>query len=152
VQEALELMGLTKSANRYVKEYSGGMIRRLEILQAMLHRPRVLFLDEPTSGLDPVARKIVWQHLQQAQKNYGITIVMTTHDMEEADVLCDRVAIMDLGKVVIVDTPATLKESLGSQATLGDVFIHYTGDILDENSRETYHAVKQQRKVLRRRG
>lgn len=151
VMEALDLMGLSNAAHRFVKEYSGGMIRRLEIVQAMLHHPRVLFLDEPTSGLDPAARKVVWDHLIRAHNNFDITIFLTTHDMEEADVLCERIAIMDLGKVVIVDKPTTLKATLGKKATLGDVFIHYTGSHLESMGRETYDSIKRQRKTDSRR-
>jgi ABC-2 type transport system ATP-binding protein len=152
VQEALELMGLTDSADRYVKEYSGGMIRRLEIVQAMLNRPTVLFLDEPTSGLDPVARQVVWHHLKQAHQNYNMTIVLTTHDMEEADLLCDRIAIMNHGAVAVTGSPASLKATLGPNATLADVFIHYTGDQLEANSREDYYEIKRQRKDAWKRG
>jgi ABC-2 type transport system ATP-binding protein len=147
VQEALDLMGLTNVAHRYVKEYSGGMIRRLEIVQAMLHRPHILFLDEPTSGLDPVARKIVWKHLIQAHNNYNITVVLTTHDMEEADYLCHRIGIMNRGKIVIIDSPETLKNNLGPQSTLNDVFIHYTGNDLELENRERYHEISRQRQI-----
>jgi ABC-2 type transport system ATP-binding protein len=87
-------MGLEDSGDKMVRQYSGGMIRRLEIAQSMLHRPRVLFLDEPTVGLDPSARRTVWDHIQQLCTRYGTTILLTTHMMEEADVVCGRVAIM----------------------------------------------------------
>jgi ABC-2 type transport system ATP-binding protein len=94
----------------------------------MLHRPRVLFLDEPTIGLDPVARKAVWEHLQRLRDEFGTTIFLTTHYMDEADGLCDRVAIMHLGKVVALGTPSELKSSIGGNGvTLDDVFAHYTG-------------------------
>ncbi len=152
VQEALTLMGLTEVAHRYVREYSGGMIRRLEIVQAMLHHPRILFLDEPTSGLDPVARKTVWEHLIQAHTQYDITIMLTTHDMEEADFLCHKIGIMNQGKIVIVDTPKTLKSNLGLQGTLNDVFIHYTGNNLELENRERYHDISTQRETDHKRG
>src|SRR5581483_8139872 len=99
IQDALAFMGLASAANKLVREYSGGMIRRLEIAQSMLHRPRVLFLDEPTVGLDPVAREVVWEHVQQLRAEYGATIVLTTHYMDEADHLCDRVAILHDGRL-----------------------------------------------------
>jgi ABC-2 type transport system ATP-binding protein len=83
-------MGLTDAADQLVREYSGGMIRRLEIAQSTLHRPRVLFLDEPTVGLDPLARKAVWDHIEQLRGKYGTTIILTTHYMEEAETLCRR--------------------------------------------------------------
>jgi ABC-2 type transport system ATP-binding protein len=130
-----------------VREYSGGMIRRLEIAQSMLHRPRMLFLDEPTVGLDPLARKSVWDRIALLRSEYGTTILLTTHLMEEADHLCSRVAIMDHGKVVVMGTPAELKASISGpriprgdvaedatfeDATLDDVFIYYTGGQLHE--------------------
>jgi ABC-2 type transport system ATP-binding protein len=128
INDALDFMGLAQVGDKLVRNYSGGMIRRLEIAQAMLHRPRVLFLDEPTIGLDPVARKVVWEHLQRLRAEYGTTIFLTTHYMDEADGLCDRVAIMHLGKVVAIGTPSELKASLGGNGiTLDDVFAHYTG-------------------------
>ena len=127
VQEALDFMGLTEVADRLVRNYSGGMIRRLEIAQSMLHRPKVLFLDEPTVGLDPIARGAVWAHIEKLRDNYGTTLLLTTHYMEEADALCTRVAIMHLGKVVAIGTPRALKSSVGPVATLNDVFAHYAG-------------------------
>jgi len=140
IQDALALMGLEDAADRLVRTYSGGMIRRLEIAQSILHHPPVLFLDEPTVGLDPLARGAVWELMQQLQKNYDMTILLTTHFMEEADSLCDRIAIMDQGQVVAIDTPIALKASLNKeQATLDDVFIHYTGNQLETggNYRDT---------------
>src|SRR5579885_3247350 len=122
VRDSLEFMGLSDASERLVKQYSGGMIRRLEIAQSMLHRPRVLFLDEPTVGLDPLARKAVWERIEQLRSNYGTTIFVTTHLMEEADSLCNRVAIMHRGKVAVVGTPEDLKASIGlAEATLDDV-------------------------------
>lgn len=141
IHEALAFMGLSDAAHKLVREYSGGMIRRLEIAQSMLHQPRVLFLDEPTVGLDPVARKAVWEHIQQLRSEHGMTILMTTHYMEEADSLCDRVAIMHLGKIAALGTPADLKASIGKEgATLDDVFAYYTGSALESggNYRDTW--------------
>jgi ABC-2 type transport system ATP-binding protein len=132
VRAALAFMGLAEAADKLVREYSGGMIRRLEIAQSMLHRPRVLFLDEPTIGLDPLGRHAVWQHIAQLRADYGTTIFLTTHLMEEADSLCSRVAIMHLGKVAAIGAPAELKAALGGNGvTLDDVFVHYAGDTLD---------------------
>ncbi len=128
IHASLDFMGLGQVGDKLVRNYSGGMIRRLEVAQAMLHRPRLLFLDEPTVGLDPVARKAVWDHIQRLRTEYGTTILLTTHYMEEADGLCSRVAIMHLGKVVAIGTPQELKASIGGgEATLDDVFAHYTG-------------------------
>lgn len=142
IEASLEFMGLTDASNKLVKEYSGGMIRRLEIAQSMLHRPKILFLDEPTIGLDPVGRKAVWDHIQRLRADYGMTIFVTTHYMEEADKLCSRVAIMHLGKLAVIGEPDRLKASLNIEdATLEDVFTHYTGGALErggEGYREAY--------------
>lgn len=140
VREALAFMGLQEAGDRLVRTYSGGMIRRLEIAQSILHHPPLLFLDEPTVGLDPLARIAVWDLIRQLRQNYGTTIVLTTHFMEEADQLCDRVAIMHQGKIIVMGSPAELKASLNKpDATLDDVFIHYTGDLLETggNYRDT---------------
>jgi ABC-2 type transport system ATP-binding protein len=151
VAEALEFMGLTEAADKLVREFSGGMIRRLEVAQSMLHRPQVLFLDEPTTGLDPVARRAVWDLIGQLRRNYGTTILLTTHLMEEADKLCDRVAIMSRGVVAAVGSPAALKASLHRRgATLDDVFIHVTGGQLDTGG--TYRETSRARRVARRLG
>jgi ABC-2 type transport system ATP-binding protein len=143
VRTALAFMGLGDAGDKLVRNYSGGMIRRLEIAQSMLHAPRVLFLDEPTVGLDPVARKNVWDRLRELQHEFGTTIVLTTHYMDEADSLCGRVAIMHLGKVAALGTPQELKRSVGGdEATLDDVFAFYTGTALEAggNYRETARA------------
>ena len=128
VREALAFMGLDGVADKLVREYSGGMIRRLEIAQSTLHRPRVLFLDEPTVGMDPRARQAVWGYIGQLHDTYGTTIFMTTHYMEEADHLCSRIGIMQAGKLAALGTPQELKSAIGQDdATLDDVFIHYSG-------------------------
>ena len=132
IDESLEFMGLSDASDKLVRDYSGGMIRRLEIAQSMLHHPKVLFLDEPTIGLDPVGRKAVWDHIQKLRTDFGTTIFLTTHYMEEADKLCSRAAIMHLGKLAVIGSPAALKASLEDpEATLDDVFVHYTGGTLD---------------------
>jgi ABC-2 type transport system ATP-binding protein len=155
VREVLAFMGLAEAADKLVRTYSGGMIRRLEVAQAMLHRPYVLFLDEPTVGLDPVARKAVWGHLAQLRAETGMTMFLTTHYMEEADSLCHRVAIMHHGKVVAIGTPADLKEAVGGErglasATLDDVFMHYTGDALESGG--SYRDTSRTRRTARRLG
>jgi ABC-2 type transport system ATP-binding protein len=140
IYEILEYMGLQDAAKRLVRTYSGGMIRKLEVAQSILHQPQILFLDEPTVGLDPIARTQVWQLVQQLCADYGTTIFLTTHFLEEADSLCDRVVIMQGGQVVTTGAPSDLKASLGKpNATLDDVFIHYTGDQLTSgvNYRDT---------------
>ena len=150
IHDALEFMGLSEFADKMVREYSGGMIRRLEVAESMLHRPRLLFLDEPTVGLDPIARKTVWDHIQRLRSDYGTTILLTTHYMEEADELCDRVAIMHLGKIAAVGTPAELKASVGEGATLDDVFVHYSGYEVDSGG--NWREVSSVRRVARRLG
>lgn len=132
ILDALEFMGLTVAANVLVHNYSGGMIRRLEIAQSMLHRPAVLFLDEPTIGLDPVARHTVWEHLRELRNRFGTTILMTTHDMEEADRLCEYIVIMHRGQAVARGSPESLKKQVGPEADLDDVFVHFVGGTVED--------------------
>lgn len=146
IDEVLGFMNLSDVKNQLVRSYSGGMIRRLEIAQALVHQPSVLFLDEPTVGLDPAARKMLWKHIQSLNKQIGTTILMTTHDMDEADALCDIVALMHLGRIVVMDTPHNLKAALGPKATLDDVFILHTGSSLKEIG--DYQHVKQTRATI----
>ncbi len=132
----LEEVQLTDKAKSYVENLSGGQRQRFSIAAAMVNQPRVLFLDEPTTGLDPQARRNLWELIQQI-KEKGITVVLTTHYMDEAELLCDRIAIMDNGKIVTINTPENLvKELIGrgfkkkqrvEQANLEDVFIDLTG-------------------------
>jgi ABC-2 type transport system ATP-binding protein len=151
IRDVLEFMGLVEVAHRLVRNYSGGMIRKLEIAQSILHRPQIMFLDEPTVGLDPVARKQVWNLVQELRENYGTTIFLTTHFLEEADILCNRVAIMNRGKVIATGSPTDLKAALEKpNATLDDVFIHYTGDELA--SGVSYHDTAKTRRNARRLG
>jgi ABC-2 type transport system ATP-binding protein len=113
IDEVLTLVELTDKAATPVDKYSGGMKRRLEIARGLTHRPKVLFLDEPTLGLDAQTRRHIWEYVRKLNKDAGVTIILTTHYMEEADFLCDRVAIMDHGTFVALDTPARLKDTLG---------------------------------------
>src|SRR5512143_2804462 len=113
IDEVLALVELTDKAATPVDKYSGGMKRRLEIARGLTHRPKVLFLDEPTLGLDAQTRRHIWEYVRKLNKDGGVTIILTTHYMEEADFLCDRVAIMDHGRFVALDTPARLKDMLG---------------------------------------
>jgi ABC-2 type transport system ATP-binding protein len=112
VSELLELVDLTKWRGAQTKTLSGGMRRRLEIARGLVHSPRIFFLDEPTTGLDPVSRVAVWEMLTNIKKNRNLTILITTHYMDEADRLCDRIAIVDHGKLVALDTPPALKASV----------------------------------------
>jgi len=131
IAELLEAVELTQWADKPVKNLSGGMRRRVEIARGLVHEPKVLFLDEPTTGLDPVSRTAAWIMLQRIKAQRDLTVLLTTHYMDEADKLCDRIAIVDHGKLVVLDTPAKLKASIPSEhperTTLDDVFVHYTG-------------------------
>jgi ABC-2 type transport system ATP-binding protein len=122
-QRITVLLGLVELNDRrddIVKTFSGGMRRRLEIARGLLHHPAVLFLDEPTLGLDPQTRNHLWQYIATLAKEKGITIILTTHYMEEADRLCDRIAIIDHGKIIAIDTPKSLKDGLGGDlVTIG---------------------------------
>jgi ABC-2 type transport system ATP-binding protein len=150
INEALAFMDLQEAADRLVATYSGGMIRRLEIAQSMLHRPRLLFLDEPTVGLDPVARDTVWAHLRELRANFDTTIFMTTHYMEEAQALCSRFGILRAGRLVACGSLGELRTASGhAAATLDDLFALYTGESAEAagaygdtaNSRQTSRRV-----------
>jgi ABC-2 type transport system ATP-binding protein len=113
IKDALELVELTKRKNDLVKQYSGGMRRRLEIARGLIHRPKILFLDEPTLGLDPRGRDTMWKYIKILVKKLKITVLLTTHYMEEADTLADRIGIIDGGKIIVMDTPKNLKKLVG---------------------------------------
>lgn len=150
VEEVLSFLKLEKHANSLVRTFSGGMIRRLEIGQAILHRPKVLFLDEPTSGLDPVAKQIVWEHLIELRDRYGTTIFFTTHNMEEAEGVSSRVAIMDSGRIIVLGTVDELKQKTGREnATLEEAFIFFSGNSLEKpaNFREIKRARQNESKL-----
>lgn len=148
IRDALEFTGLTDAREKLVREYSGGMIRRLEIAQSMLHRPAILFLDEPTVGLDPMARRTVWEQVRALRHQFGTTILMTTHYMEEADGLCDLVAIMSRGRVAAVGSPAELKAAAGPAANLEDVFVRFAGHSLESGG--SYKDAVRTRRTARR--
>ena len=113
IQAVLELVGLADRQHDQVKKYSGGMRRRLEIARGLLHKPKVMFLDEPTLGLDPSSREMMWKYIEKLVKEEEMTLILTTHYMEEADHLCNRIGIIDRGKIIALDTPANLKRSVG---------------------------------------
>jgi ABC-2 type transport system ATP-binding protein len=153
VEEALSAMGLAEPAQRLVKTYSGGMVRRLELAQALVNAPRLLILDEPTVGLDPIARSDVWEHITRLRERAGMTVLMTTHHMEEADLYCDRVSLMHHGTVRATDSPANLKALLGPDASLDEVFRHYTGGTLDEDTAKGgIRDIRRARRTARRLG
>jgi ABC-2 type transport system ATP-binding protein len=132
VSEVLSAVGLESAADRRAQTYSGGMIRRLELAQALVSAPRLLILDEPTIGLDPVARDGVWDRIEEVRRSTGMTVLVTTHYMDEADQRCNRIALMHRGRVQALGTPSELKSGLASGATLEEVFRAYTGDQLEE--------------------
>jgi ABC-2 type transport system ATP-binding protein len=139
IDEVLELVGLTERRHDQVKTYSGGMRRRLEIARGLLHKPKVMFLDEPTLGLDPASRDTMWKYIQRLVREEKMTVILTTHYMEEADILCDRIGIIDKGRIVALDTPAGLKAGLG-----GDIIRIKTSQDPDKVSRlEFVHKVEQ---------
>ena len=150
IAEALAFMGLREVASRLVSTYSGGMIRRLELAQAMLSRPAVLFLDEPTIGLDPHARHLVWERLRELRRRFAMTVLLTTHDMEEANGLCDVVAFMHAGRIAALGPPAALKAALGPEATLDEVFEHFAGGTIEEGG--TYSDIRRTRDAITRLG
>ena len=143
IREMLSFLKLAEHAHCLVRTFSGGMVRKLEVGQAMLHRPKALLLDEPTTGLDPVARQNVWEHLFDLREKFGTTIFFSTHNMEEADEVSDRVAVMNRGKIAAIGGAEELKAKTGKTgATLEDAFIFLTGNQLDEtgNFREIRRA------------
>ncbi len=153
VADALDAMGLAEAASRLAGTYSGGMIRRLELAQALVNAPRLLVLDEPTVGLDPIARGDVWEYINRLRDEHDMTVLMTTHYMDEADANCDRVALMHRGRIRTTGRPADLRAGLGDGATLDDVFRHYTGDTLDNAPEEGgIRDVRRARRTARRLG
>jgi ABC-2 type transport system ATP-binding protein len=154
VEQALAAMELLDVANRLAGTYSGGMVRRLEVAQALVNRPSLLVLDEPTVGLDPIARDSVWRQVQSMQSQFGMTVLLTTHYMEEAGALCDRVALMHRGELRAVGTPTKLKSTVSPGATLEDVFRHYAASDLSQQTEASgsFREIRSSRKVARRAG
>jgi ABC-2 type transport system ATP-binding protein len=155
VDHALDAMELLDVADRPAGTYSGGMVRRLEVAQALVNRPSLLVLDEPTVGLDPIARDGVWQQVQSMQSQFGMTVLLTTHYMEEADALCDRLALMHHGVLQAVGTPTKLKAQISKvspNATLEDVFRHYAAPDLSEQTESSgsFSEIRSSRKVASR--
>jgi ABC-2 type transport system ATP-binding protein len=147
---ALREMELEEAKDRLVQTYSGGMIRRLEIAQSMLHNPAVLFMDEPTVGLDPIARHSVWDRVRSLRDRFGTTMLLTTHLMDEADALCDRIGVLHAGVLEAVGAPAELKARVGPEATLDDVFAAIAGgQIADEGS---FRSIREERRAERAHG
>jgi ABC-2 type transport system ATP-binding protein len=159
VAAALEAMQLLDVADTVAGTYSGGMVRRLELAQALVNRPLLLILDEPTVGLDPIARDSVWTQVQRMQAEFGMTVLLTTHYMAEADALCDRVALMHHGRLQAVGSPDELKSAVARETgpdtgtTLEDVFRHFAGSDLDVGAdprRSGLREVRSTRRTARR--
>src|SRR6202012_4641284 len=152
VEQALVAMELLDVADRLAGTYSGGMVRRLEVAQALVNRPSLLVPHEHTVRLDPIARDGVWQHVQSMQRQFGMTVLLTTHYMEEADALCDRIALMHHGVLQAVGTPAKLKLTVSPGATLEDVFRHYAASDLSEQTESSgsFREIRSSRKVASR--
>ena len=151
IERALIRMGLADAAKHLAGHYSGGMVRRLEIAQSLLHRPAVLILDEPTVGLDPGARETVWDRVIELRDRFHRTMIVTSHLMDEINEFCDRIALIDRGRTAAVGTPAELKAKVGPDATLNDVFIQLVA--ANEGERERgYGEVRRARRAIRDHG
>jgi ABC-2 type transport system ATP-binding protein len=135
IEEALKFVELWEFRDKEVKSYSGGMRRRLEIARAMLHTPKILFLDEPTIGLDPQTRAHIWDYIRELRRSYGTTIFLTTHYMDEAEILCDRIAIIDHGKIIAMGTAEELKSMLSSDIVYVKLE-HLNGEVCSKISLE----------------
>jgi len=152
ISRALARMGLTEAAHHLVGHYSGGMIRRLEIAQSLLHRPTVLFLDEPTVGLDPGARDTVWERVVDLRDRFQRTMIVTSHHMDEIEEFCDRIALIDHGQIVTVGTAVELKARVGPGASLDDVFIKLVAPTSETESGGAYADVRRDRRAARDHG
>lgn len=138
IRELLEVVGLADRARIPVAGYSGGMKRRLEIVRALMHEPEVLFLDEPTTGLDPQARAAVLEYVKKIHEDHGITLVITTHYLDEAENLCDRLAIIDRGKIVALGTPTDLKRKVSGGDIVEADFLKLPDPVLSALERAEY--------------
>lgn len=148
IEELLAFVDLSDRKDSLVKEFSGGMKRRLEIARGLLHHPKIIFLDEPTLGLDPQTRNHMWQYLEKLHEEEGITVFFTTHYMEEADKYSDRIAIIDNGRIIATGTGAELKKQTGKQ-TLEDAFLELTGHGIREESAGAADAMRQMARAWR---
>jgi len=151
IERALARMGLAAAAHHLASHYSGGMLRRLEIAQSLLHRPEVLILDEPTVGLDPAARDTVWERVLELRDRFHRTMIVTSHLMNEIDQFCDRIALIDRGRIVATGTPHELKAKVGPDATLDDVFVALVTPAEGEKE-GSYGDVRRARRAIRDHG
>jgi ABC-2 type transport system ATP-binding protein len=152
IARVLARMGLSDSAHHLAGQYSGGMIRRLEIAQSLLHRPTALFLDEPTVGLDPGARETVWEHVLDLRDRFHRTMIVTSHHLDEINEFCDRIALVDRGRIAAVGTPSELKARVGPDATLDDVFIDLVAATGETKAEGSYGEVRRARRAAVKHG
>jgi ABC-2 type transport system ATP-binding protein len=145
----LKFVGLWDRKDDLVKNYSGGMKRRLEIARGLVHHPKILFLDEPTLGLDPQTRNHIWEYINQLNKKEGMTIFFTTHYMEEADRVADRVAIIDQGKIMKIGTPREIKKAAKAD-NLEDAFLKLTGKKIRDESASEMDSFRMRRRIMGR--
>lgn len=151
IQEMLSFLGLEKQSKALLRTLSGGMIRKVEIGQAMLHRPKLIFLDEPTTGVDPIAKRNIWEHLKKLREVYGTTIFFSTHNMDEAEDACDRVAIMNKGEIAVIGTVADLKaQTKKKNATLEDAFVFFSGNSIESSG--NFREIRKGRRTEQRLG
>jgi len=148
IETLFKFVELWDRRNDYVKQYSGGMKRRLEVARSLLHRPKILFLDEPTLGLDPQTRNHIWSFIQHLSKEQEVTVLFTTHYMEEADRVANEIAIIDHGKIVAEGVPAALKEKAQAK-TLEDAFISLTGHAIRDQEASSTDRMRMMRQVWR---
>jgi ABC-2 type transport system ATP-binding protein len=148
IEQLLRIVELCDRRKELVKNFSGGMKRRLEIARGLLHHPKVLFLDEPTLGLDPQTRNHIWGYIQELNKNEGVTVFFTTHYMEEADRVAGRIAIIDHGKIIAEGTPKALKAQ-ASKDSLEDAFLALTGKNMREEEASGLDSMRLQRQMRR---
>ncbi len=149
IEGLLKFVELYDRRNDFVKHFSGGMKRRLEIARGLLHTPKVLFLDEPTLGLDPQTRNHIWSYLKELNKKEGITVFFTTHYMEEAERVADRIAIIDSGKIIAEGTPKELKKQTKT-TSLEDAFLSLTGKKIREEEASNVDMLRMHRRMWRR--
>jgi ABC-2 type transport system ATP-binding protein len=152
IERALARMGLAEVAHHLAGQYSGGMLRRLEIAQSLLHRPAVLFLDEPTVGLDPAARETVWERVLELRDRFRRTMIVTSRHLDEINEFCDRIALIDCGRMAVIGSPAELKSGIGPDATLDDVFMRLTATTSEAEAKGSYGEVRRARRAERKHG
>ena len=148
MQRLLELFGLWERRAELVKQYSGGMMRRLEIARGLLHTPRILFLDEPTLGLDPQSRNQLWTHVKRLNREEGVTVFLTTHYMDEADRVAQRIAVIDHGRIVALGSSQELKTRTGT-ASLEEAFLSLTGTEIREESADASERMRRMARAWR---